>query len=178
MGRHLWIVVLLCACGEPILRNAPKPDPGSVAGVAAAAAAAATLASPDAAARRQEQAQKGEPDNRGVKVKETVPADVLDRLDHAPPDAGVDGGQAQGSAPASDAPPASSQGTNAPGTKPPATNASGTKPPATNAPATNAPATNAPATNAPATSGPARATPARKGRPPVIPPPSSYTPKS
>ena len=144
MGRHLWIVVLLCACGEPILKNAPKPDPGSVAGVAAAAAAAATLASPDAAARRQEQLQKGEPDNRGVKVKETVPSDVLDRLDHAPPDAGVDGGQAQGSASAADA--------------------------------ANAPK-NAPAKNGPAKPAPARAAPSPKARP-VIPPPSSYTPKS
>jgi hypothetical protein len=153
MGRHLWIVALLCACGEPILKNAPKPDPGSVAGVAAAAAAAATLASPDTAARRQEQLQKGEPDNRGVKVNETVPADVLDRLDHAPPDAGVDGGQVRGSASASDTPAGSSS-------------------------ATNAPATNAPAKNAPAKNTPARTTPARKARPPVIPPPSSYTPKS
>src|SRR5256885_12521903 len=69
MRRSLWVVMTLCACGEPILRNAPKPDPGAVAGVAAAAAAAVTLASPDAAARRQEQRSKGEPDNRGVVVK-------------------------------------------------------------------------------------------------------------
>ena len=89
--RYLWVAVALCACGEPILRNAPKPDPGTVAGVAAAAAAAATLASPQGAAKRQEQATKGEPDNRGVEVKETVPADVLDRLDQRhPSDAGVD----------------------------------------------------------------------------------------
>jgi hypothetical protein len=82
MGRHAWIVIALCACGEPILRNAPKPDPGAVAGVAAATAAAVTLAAPQAAAKRQEQKQKGEPDNRGVEVKETVPPDVFDRLDH------------------------------------------------------------------------------------------------
>lgn len=90
MGRSAWILVLLCACGEPILRNAPKPDPGVVAGVAAAAAAAAALASPQAAARRQEQRTKGEPDDRGVEVKETVPADVFDRLDRQASDAGVD----------------------------------------------------------------------------------------
>lgn len=90
MGRLPWILWLLCSCGEPILRNAPKPDPGAVAGVAAAAAAAATLASPDSAAKKQEQAQHGEPDNRGVEVKETVPASVFDRLDKRPPDAGVD----------------------------------------------------------------------------------------
>lgn len=81
--------MMLCGCGEPILKNAPKPDPGAVAGVAAAAAAAATLADPQAAGRRQEQKNRGEPDNRGVEVKETVPGDVLDRLDHKA-DAGVD----------------------------------------------------------------------------------------
>jgi hypothetical protein len=157
MARPLWIVVLLCACGEPILKNAPKPDPGSVAGVAAAAAAAATLASPEAAARRQEQLQKGEPDNRGVKVEQTVPADVLDRLDHAPQGASVDGGRADPSPPASGAP-ASDR-------------------PASGAPGKVAPSTSAPATTAPATNTPARTAPARKTRPPVIPPPSSYTPK-
>jgi len=89
MDRCAWILVALCACGEPILRNAPKPDPATVAGVAAATAAAVTLASPQAAAKRQELKQKGEPDNRGVEVKETVPADVFDRLENHP-DAGVD----------------------------------------------------------------------------------------
>jgi hypothetical protein len=101
MRRNLWIVVLVAACGEPILRNAPKPDPGAVAGVAAAAAAAVTLASPQTAAQRQEQRQQGEPDNRGVKVKETVPVDVLDRLDQHPQDAGIDGAAAASPAPAS-----------------------------------------------------------------------------
>jgi hypothetical protein len=90
MRCHVWILVMLCACGEPILRNAPKPDPGVVAGVAAATAAAATLAAPDSAAKKQEQKTKGEPDDRGVEVKETVPADVFDRLDRNTGDAGVD----------------------------------------------------------------------------------------
>ena len=90
--RYLWVVVALCGCGEPILRNAPRPDPGTVAGVAAAAAAAATLASPQAAAKKQEERDKGEPDNRGVEVHETVPASVFDRLDQRrASDAGVDG---------------------------------------------------------------------------------------
>jgi hypothetical protein len=103
MRRCCWILIALCACGEPILRNAPKPDPGAVAGVAAAAAAAVTLADPQAAAKKQEQKQKGEPDDRGVVVKETVPADVFDRLDQhagsgsgaAPGDAGIDGAAAR-----------------------------------------------------------------------------------
>jgi hypothetical protein len=72
------------------LRNAPKPDPAVVGGVAAAAAAAATLAAPQAAAKRQEEKEHGEPDNRGVEVKETVPADVFDRMDKRAGDAGVD----------------------------------------------------------------------------------------
>jgi hypothetical protein len=87
MGRAFLILLVLCSCGEPILRNAPKPDPGVVAGVAAAAAAAATLAAPQAAAARQEERSKGEPDDRGVDVHETVPRDVFDRIDG---DAGVD----------------------------------------------------------------------------------------
>lgn len=96
---------MLCGCGEPILKNAPKPDPGAVAGVAAAAAAAATLADPQAAGRRQEQKTKGEPDNRGVEVKETVPADVFDRLDHGS-DAGADAAALAQPAPASEPRPA------------------------------------------------------------------------
>jgi hypothetical protein len=88
MGWHLSILVMLCACGEPILKNAPKPDPGAVGGVAAAAAAAATLADPQGAAKRQEQKTKGEPDTRGVEVKETVPSSVFDHLENVPVDAG------------------------------------------------------------------------------------------
>jgi hypothetical protein len=106
--RPIWVFVMLCGCGEPILKNAPKPDPGAVAGVAAAAAAAATLADPQAAGRRQEQKSKGEPDNRGVEVKETVPSDVMDRLDHRT-DAGTDAAApVQPALPPSMAPPAPS----------------------------------------------------------------------
>ena len=95
MARIGWIAVVLSfACNEPVLKNAPKPDPGTVAGVAAAAAAAATLAAPDAAAKRQESKKNSdERNNEGVPVKETVPADVFDRLDgahNAHGDAGVD----------------------------------------------------------------------------------------
>ena len=104
MRHYLWIFVMLCGCGEPILKNAPKPDPGAVAGAAAAAAAAATLADPQGAGRRQEEATRSEPDNRGVEVKETAPADAIDRLDH-PRDAGTDP-PAQAQPPASAAPPA------------------------------------------------------------------------
>lgn len=91
MGRHLWILVFVAACGEPILRNAPRPDPGVVAGAAAAVAGAATLADPQGAAKRQELKDQKEPNNRPVDVHETVPSDVLDRVDHKTADAGVDG---------------------------------------------------------------------------------------
>lgn len=93
MARIGWIAVVMSfACSEPVLKNAPKPDPGTVAGVAAAAAAAATLAAPDAAAKRQETKKNSdEQNNEGVPVKETVPSDVFDRLDKAHGDAGVDG---------------------------------------------------------------------------------------
>jgi hypothetical protein len=104
MSRHAWILVLLAGCGEPVLRNAPKPNPAAVAGVAAATAAAITLASPRDAAKQQEALSKPDPDDRGVTVKETVPGAVFDRIDQA--DAGVDGGApaAPAASPASGAP--------------------------------------------------------------------------
>jgi hypothetical protein len=77
--------VVLAACGaqpnQPVLANAPRPNPVAVAGGAAAAAAAITLADPDAASRRPEKKQNTE--KKPVKVKENVPAAVLDRLDKA-----------------------------------------------------------------------------------------------
>jgi hypothetical protein len=80
-------VVSLAACGgapdRPLLANAPRPDPAAVAGVAAAAAAAVTLAAPDTAGRRPEKNQDVE--KKPITVKENVPSDVLDRLDHATP---------------------------------------------------------------------------------------------
>jgi hypothetical protein len=63
-----------------------------MAGGAAAAAAAITLADPDGAARRSERNQDVE--KKPIVVKESVPADVLDRLDE------------EGDAPRSDAAPA------------------------------------------------------------------------
>lgn len=76
----LLIAFALGACSQPLLANAPRPNPAAVAGVAAGAAAAATLANPDGAAKRQE-ATKPEQEPRPKKVKENVPEGVLDRLD-------------------------------------------------------------------------------------------------
>lgn len=77
--------VLLAACGaqpnQPVLANAPRPNPAAVAGGAAAAAAAITLADPDAASRKPEKKQDAE--KKPIEVKENVPAAVLDRLDKA-----------------------------------------------------------------------------------------------
>ncbi|HEX5059681.1 MAG TPA: hypothetical protein VFV99_09995 [Kofleriaceae bacterium] len=75
------VFVLLAGCGaqpnQPVLANAPKPDPGAVAGAAAAAAAAITLASPDSHTPEKRQNEEKKP----VKVKENVSAGALDRLD-------------------------------------------------------------------------------------------------
>ena len=74
-------LVLVVGCGaqpnQPVLANAPRPNPAAVAGGAAAAAAAITLASPDSHNPEKKQDQEKRPQ----KVKENVPAGVLDRLD-------------------------------------------------------------------------------------------------
>ena len=78
-------IVLGCGggCGGPILQNAPRPNPAVMAGAAAAVAGAATLADPDAAAHKQEQKKPDRQKPKDVRVDQTVPADVLDRLDQA-----------------------------------------------------------------------------------------------
>ena|ERR1043165_6801445 len=78
-----WILIaVLAGCGaqpnQPVLANAPRPNPAAVAGVAAGAAAAITLASPP----RGPEKKKESTDMKGKTVKETVPAGVLDRADH------------------------------------------------------------------------------------------------
>jgi hypothetical protein len=79
--------VLLAACGaqpnQPVLANAPRPNPAAIAGGAAAAAAAITLASPDSHNPEKKQTEEKKP----IKVKENVPAGVLDRLDQKTPNA-------------------------------------------------------------------------------------------
>jgi hypothetical protein len=72
----------LLACGGPILQNAPAPNPAHVAAAAAAVAGTMTLADPDAAARRQEQ-NRPEQEKRELDNNETVPLEVLDRIDQA-----------------------------------------------------------------------------------------------
>ncbi len=79
----LAIACLLLGCGGPVLRNAPRVNSTVVAATAAAVAGAATLADPAAAARRQEQKSEGEVGKPPQKVTDTVPHDVLDRLDEA-----------------------------------------------------------------------------------------------
>ncbi len=79
-------VLVLAACGggpDPILRNVPQPNTAAAAGAAAAIAGAATLASPHDAAKRQEK-NKSPDEKKPVQVHESVPADVLDRLDAKP----------------------------------------------------------------------------------------------
>jgi hypothetical protein len=75
-----WLLVAIAGCGgPPLLAKVPHPNKALVAGGAAAVAAAVTLADPDAASRRPE--QKNDEAKRPVEVRNTVPADVLDRLD-------------------------------------------------------------------------------------------------
>lgn len=83
LTRTVWTLAL-AGCGGPALQNAPRPDPGHVAAVAAGAAAAMTLADPDGHARKKE---KDGPSNGagegGTRKRKHVPHDVLDRLDKA-----------------------------------------------------------------------------------------------
>jgi hypothetical protein len=78
--RIALLAVLLGACGGPALQNAPHPNNAAMAGGFAALAGAATLASPRDATKKPE--EKGPAaDTKPMKVKETVPAGVFDRLD-------------------------------------------------------------------------------------------------
>jgi hypothetical protein len=72
------VLGLAAACGAP-----SQSTTNAVAGGAALVAGAATLADPNGAAKKQENKGGGAVDNRGKKVNETVPPDVLDRLDAA-----------------------------------------------------------------------------------------------
>ena len=78
--KEIAIALALAACGGgTLLQNAPRPNPGAVAGAAAATAAILTAVDPNAATRKPE--KKDEVPKREQKVKEVVPADVFDRLD-------------------------------------------------------------------------------------------------
>jgi len=76
------LVVTVCGCGGPALQNAPRPDPGLVAAIAAAIATGATLADPASAGKRPESSRVSQSEAASGK-RETVPPDVLDRLDEA-----------------------------------------------------------------------------------------------
>jgi hypothetical protein len=74
------LLLALAACGgAPLLANAPHPNNGAIAGVAAAAAAAVTLASPGSVNQKPE--QKVDENTRPQTVTESVPSAVFDRLD-------------------------------------------------------------------------------------------------
>ena len=78
--------MLLAACGaepkQPFLANAPHPDTAAVAAGAAATAAAITLVDPNAATRGKPEKATSDAEKKPVEVKQNVPPDVLDRLDH------------------------------------------------------------------------------------------------
>ena len=83
MRFGLVVLALSIGCGarEPILANAPRPDPAVVAGAAAAVAGAATLADPKGAADRQAEKNVDTREAKGKPSGPSVPKDVLDRAD-------------------------------------------------------------------------------------------------
>ena len=88
MRSVLLSLLLLGACGggpDPILAGVPQPKTSVVAGAAAAVAGAATLAAPQSQANRVDEANKPDKSDKPIKSGPPVPADVLDRLDEAPP---------------------------------------------------------------------------------------------
>ena len=100
--RYLAILLVAGACGgQPALANAPRPDPAVVAGAAAATAAAITIADPNAATRGKPEKRDDKVPNDSKEVDESVPSDVLDRLDR-----GSGSGSDAGSGSASGAKPA------------------------------------------------------------------------
>lgn len=82
MRAFLFGLLLFSGCGgDPVLRNAPRPNTAAVAGAAAGIAGAATLVDPNGQAARVEEAHRTEQQPREQKHGPSVPADVLDRLD-------------------------------------------------------------------------------------------------
>jgi hypothetical protein len=77
------LVMTLCGCGAPVLRDAPRADPAHVAVGAAAVATVLTAMDPAGHARSIEDARDGaSPAGKPQRVRgATVPEDVLDRLD-------------------------------------------------------------------------------------------------
>lgn len=78
-----WLMVLAGCGGSPVLSGLPRPNKTAAAGVALGAAAAATALDPQGGQRIKEAGQKSEAEKRPVEVKETIPPDVLDRMDKA-----------------------------------------------------------------------------------------------
>jgi hypothetical protein len=94
--KSVALLLFAAACGggqQPMLANAPHPNNAAMAGGAAAAAAAITLASPDSAAQKPEKNQNE--NKQAVDVKENVPPDVFDRLDHPANGSGAGSSSAQ-----------------------------------------------------------------------------------
>jgi hypothetical protein len=84
--RISWLLFALAACGGgPALQNVPQPSTKAMAAGAAAIAGAATLADPQGQQNRVQEANKPDENLKVQKSGPPVPADVLDRLDQAPP---------------------------------------------------------------------------------------------
>jgi hypothetical protein len=78
-----FVPLVATGCGGgTVLGGLPRPNPTVMAGIAAAAATAATIADPGAAGRIYEEGRVKHL-NRADGDSETIPLDVLDRLDEA-----------------------------------------------------------------------------------------------
>lgn len=89
MGVAWLVLAFVCgACsGSPVLSGLPRPNKTAAAGIAVGAAAVATALDPQGGQRIKEAGQPTEADKHPVEVKETMPADVLERMDKANADA-------------------------------------------------------------------------------------------
>jgi len=79
-----WLVLIAgyggCG-GSPVLSGLPRPNKTAAAGVALGAAAAATAIDPQGGQRMKEAGKVPESEKRPVEVKETIPPDLLEKMD-------------------------------------------------------------------------------------------------
>jgi hypothetical protein len=85
-----WLILLAGCGGSPVLSGLPRPNKTAAAGIALGAAAAATAIDPQGGQRIKEAGEEKEAQKRPIEVKETIPPDLLDKIDQANTDADGD----------------------------------------------------------------------------------------
>jgi len=78
-----WLLIVAGCGGSPVLSGLPRPNKTAAAGVALGAAAAATAIDPQGGQRMKEAGKPPEGEKRPIEVKETIPPDLLDKMDKA-----------------------------------------------------------------------------------------------